>query len=180
MKKQQDLIFSIILLIILVISVIFLYPKISYKYITFKRQNLFNEFISNTKTNQEIDLQKYWQLREFYCPGNSTFDRTSAYRNQIFLNYYCISFRSRDKLISRDEYQDYLDRIKSENKNIIFKNNKQIIYHPNKNQIEILFTVPAKEMKAVIGYFDYNEKDINLTKDKYWFNETTIINNFQG
>ena len=174
MKKQQDLIFSIILLLLIIISLIFFYPKISGRYLSFRRQQILNEFITDTKKTNQINLQKYWQLREFYCPGYTTFDSTSAYKNQVFLAYFCPTFKSQDQIIIQAEYDKKIDQIKKINSKLRFKNTNQVIYKLDSDHIKIIFVVPASRMKKVIGYFDYGEKDKDLTKDKYWYNHTIV------
>ncbi len=69
--------------------------------------------------------------------------------------------KSKDYLISQDK------------KNVLFPK-EQVRISKDAKTMQISFVVPVTEMKKAIGYFDYNEKDKELVKDKYWMDITLI------
>lgn len=172
-QKSNNLFFYIITALIIVFLYFALAPKVNSRFFAVRRSVLLNRFISQTKKENSINPQNYWQLREFYCPGHSFFNRNSAYKGGPFLIYRCDNFNSTDELVDKMGFVKHTKELSKINKNIIFQNNNEIIYQKN-NKIFIIFIKPADEMKKAIGYFDYQEEDIKITKDKYWFNQTEV------
>ncbi len=68
--------------------------------------------------------------------------------------------------------EDYL--ISQDKKNVLFPK-EQVRISKDAKTIQISFVVPLSEMKKAVGYFDYNEKDKELVKDKYWIDTTTVF-----
>ncbi len=122
-----------------------------------RKTSLLDSFVQKTAQEKRIDVQKFWKMREFYCPGSSVFDKAK----NPFLVYQCPWMKSEDYLISQDK------------KTLLFPKEQVRILNDEKT-IRISFSVSAEEMKKAVGYFDYNEKDKNLVKGKYWMNITAI------
>ena len=106
-------------------------------------------------------------MREFYCPGSLVFRKNKNH----FLTYKCKSLISNDYLFS----QNTLPNITDIDPNHVFLKTDTLLIYKDGQKIIISFLVPTEEMQKAIGYFDYNEKDKDLVKGKYWVDETIIF-----
>jgi len=106
-------------------------------------------------------------MREFYCPGSLVFRKNK----NPFLTYKCKSLISNDYLFS----QNTLPNITDIDPNHVFLKTDTLLIYKDGQKIIISFLVPTEEMQKAIGYFDYNEKDKDLVKGKYWVDETIIF-----
>lgn len=79
----------IIITVILVTGFLIMQPKISSNFPGIRNSRL-NTFIESSIQSQSIDLQKYWEVREFYSPGETelflspTFHTSSKPNRPIF------------------------------------------------------------------------------------------------
>jgi hypothetical protein len=65
--------------------------------------------------------------------------------------------------------QNYLTK-----ENIIFMDKRSLIYKNGPKNITIVFLLNNSEMKKANGFFDYQEKDKQLTSGENWFNITSV------
>ncbi len=158
MKNNTNIAFFIITAALFFILYLLFQPKILPKLFNIRNDALLNDFVSKTEKTKTIDVQAFWKMREFYCPGSFVFDKTK----NPFLTYQCGWMKSEDYLISQDK------------KNVLFPK-EQVRISKDAKTIQISFVVPLSEMKKAVGYFDYNEKDKELVKDKYWIDTTTVF-----
>ncbi|MBI3366245.1 hypothetical protein HY041_01280, partial [Candidatus Roizmanbacteria bacterium] len=162
MNKGTNNLFYIIIAASILILYLILQPKITSKLFGMKKSPLLDAFVQKTLKEKRVDVQEFWRMREFYCPGSFVFDKTK----NPFLSYQCNWLKSEDYLVSERK----LGSLKN---NTIFEDETTQIYQEN-DRLIIRFVVSSDEMKKAIGYFDYNEKDKDLVKDKYWMDITTI------
>ena len=94
-------------------------------------------------------------MREFYCPGSFTFDKSK----NPFLVYTCSWLKSEDSFTSAKKF---IEAKKSFN----IKKEKNLIY--------ISFILPISEMRKANGYFDYSGKDKKFLEGKNWLNKTVV------
>ena len=187
-NQTDNLLFYIITVVIILICFVFLVPKVSSALFPFKRQMIWNNFISSVQKDNNIDPQKFWEFREFYSPGYFTINKTpplSQIENAIkdyslddnrsfftLLQFHSLHLTSLDTLTTEKDFQK-LTKYLSES-NIIFQNNNSVIYKIDKHNVIISFLLPKTEMIKANGFFDYREKDKELLKDKLWFDITKV------
>lgn len=200
-KKQKDLnsrsnqvFFFLILTGIILASFLLFVPKVSSSLFPFKRQMIWNNFLSETTSQRKIDPQKYWEFREFYSPGYFTFSREGFKENQInqtlndinipieeksiernFLIFNSPRIISIDSLTKLNDLNKIIDFNKLHNKKILFRNSDSIIYLENEKQAKIIFLLNSEDMKKANGFFDVNSaNDQRIIENKYWINITSI------
>lgn len=105
-------------------------------------------------------------MREFYCPGSFTYDKTKS----PFLRYDCQWLQSEDFLSTDSK----LNIEKLNKKNILLQTETILIYQDTK-KIKIEFLASPEDMKKAVGVFDYAEKDKKLVEGKYWMDVTTVF-----
>src|SRR5262245_39903627 len=74
MKKQT--IFFLLLALFISTAFVLLVPKVTSTIFPQKRAEMLQNFLDQTKTNQDMNLQSYWQLREFYFPGSFVYEKS--------------------------------------------------------------------------------------------------------
>lgn len=159
MKKRFQNILLIVTLFLFFIFYFLLQPRVS-NFIPLIREYRMQSFIKSTLKNDEISSQDFWQLREFYSPGTITFSN----RNLEFKSQKSIS---KEVLVKNtSSLQTYTQSMR--NYRIIFQKKNEIIAEKN-GIIFINFIKPVAEMKKTNGFFDYEDKDKALLKDKAWF-----------
>lgn len=185
--------FSIILLIFIVILFIVFSPKVSSMLFPFKRQAILTEFIHKTKTEGKINPQEYWQFREFYSPGYFTFSETGVSesivnnvvkeigvkynRKEIDLTDLFFSsprLNSLDMLTKQSSLNRLIDQKQFQKEKIIFIGSNSLIYQENPRAIKIVFLLSNADMQKANGFFDYQDKDKQLTEGENWFNITSL------
>lgn len=116
-------------------------------------------FIKNTLKNNIISAKEFWQLREFYSPGIITFD------NKI-LEYKSQKVTSREILVKKTDYlQTHVQPTKDYQ--IIFQRKNELI--TKKDGVTFIYFIkPISEMRTANGFFDYEDKDKALLRDKMW------------
>lgn len=190
--KINDLFFFIILFAIIVLSFVALSPKISAKLFNFKREILLNEFIKDTKTNG-INPQEYWRFREFYSPGYFNFSKDGI-KNPLleqakekigikyndknidltFLVFFSPRINSLDMLTTQTDLSKVIGEKHLVKEQIIFMNKNSLIYKEGQGTIWITFLLSTDEMKKANGFFDYKDRDKEITQGKKWLNITSI------
>jgi hypothetical protein len=166
MKRNHVISFYFTIIIIILGLFCLLQPKIKAK-IGLKNNKLLDTFIRETIINKKINVQEFWKLREFYCPGSFIFDRNKP----TFLTYSCNYLKSYDSLVS----ESTIIVSKEIKQKDIIVNNRNVLITKDKQDIIILFIVRTEEMEKANGFFDYKEKDKKLLKNKYWLDKTIII-----
>lgn len=163
---NRKIYFYIISIAALISLYIFLEPKILPSVFSIRNNNLLNNFIAKTVKEKNIDTQDFWKMREFYCPGVFSFDKTK----NPFLKYDCKWLKSEEFLTSSQTFNDKID---SKNVKILIENNQIQIYQDQRS-LHINFIVDQSQMEKAVGVFDYRDKDKKLLKDKYWLDKTVI------
>ncbi len=190
---RRELAFSILLFATIVILFIVLSPKVSSILFSFKRDAILNDFINKTKTAGEIDAQSYWKFREFYSPGYFIFSRDGIKgeplknaQKKIGIDYnienidlIALLFSSKklgslDMLTRQSSLSALFDRKQIPKENIIFMGKKSVIYKEEPNYVKIIFLLNNKDMRRAIGFFDYKDKDRELTEGENWLNVTSL------
>lgn len=145
-------------------SYFLLQPRFS-NIIPFVRHIRLNAFIQNTIKNNSISPQEFWQLREFYSPGNIQFNKPN-------LTFTSNKILSHETLIDTNiTLQSLLP--KKENWHVLYKNMNEFIATKG-NVTFIYFIKPSSEMIKANAYFDNVETDEKLLKSKNWYVVTQI------
>lgn len=189
---QKETGFFILLFFITSLLFLILSPKISSLILPIKRQILLEDFVNYTKTHGKIDSKKYWEFREFYSPGYFNFSRNGLNQALIdkakqyinvdyntkaafpFLVYTSLNLKSIDILTSEKKLPGIIDKNKLSINKVMFQNDNSIIYKTSLGNVVIIFLTGEEEMKKTNGFFDYQEKDKDLVKNKNWLNITSI------
>ena len=145
-------------------SYFLLQPRFS-NIIPFVRHSRLNTFIQNTIRNNFISPQEFWQLREFYSPGNIQFNKPN------------LTFSS-SKIVSRETLIDTIIPLQSllpkkESWHVLYKNTNELIA-TKENMTFIYFVKPPSEMIKANAYFDDVDTDEKLLKSKNWYVVTQI------
>jgi hypothetical protein len=126
----------------------------------FIRHTRLSSFIENTKKNNAISVQEFWQLREFYSPGIIQFNRP-----ELIFTSQLIS--STEKLVP-DSTRLY-DLIPTTNHGkVLYKSQNELISRMD-GLIYVYFTKSISEMETANGFYDYKDKDMELVSNKNWF-----------
>ena len=184
--------FFIILLVVAAVAFSLLSPKISAQLFAFKRQVILSEFINNTKANG-INPQGYWKFREFYSPGYFIFSRRGVEKSLIlqakekigikynekdidltFLAFSSSRVSSLDMLTKQSDLNSIVSWRQLSKENFIFMNKNSLIYKEDPKTITVVFLLSNTEMKKANGFFEYTEKDKQITEGKNWLNTTSI------
>ncbi len=190
---QSSLGFSIFLFILIVLLFSLLSPKVSSLLFPFKRQAVLSEFINKTKLEGTINPQSYWQFREFYSPGSFIFSRTgidssligkAAKEIGIQYNHSRIDLtellfsaqrlNSLDMLTKQSSLKNIIDLGQFKKDKIISTGKNYLIYQEGIKTIEIVFLLSNSDMQKANGYFDYSDKDKQITEGQNWFNVTSV------
>jgi hypothetical protein len=185
--------FSILLVVFIVTLFFILSPKVSSLLFPIKRQTVLNEFISKTKATGVINPQDYWQFREFYSPGYFTFSRTgipeslvvtASTKIEVTYNQKAIDLtdlyfssqklNSLDMLTKQSSLSNIVDQKQFQNDKLIFMNSNSAIYQEGSKTIKIVFLLTNADMQKANGFFDYTDKDKQITEGENWLNITSL------
>ena len=192
--NSKSIFLSIIAIIILFVGFSILQPKVSSRLLVQKRQILWSNFYTNLKSTKNIDSKNFWEFREFYSPGSFLFERDGLSREEVlkvlkgmkissthtendlhFLAYrsdYISSIEVLTKEKSIDSFiKDYY--LISEG-DLLLRGKNYILLKQNPKKVLLIFLLPESEMKKANGFFDYQEKDKELVRGKYWLDITLI------
>lgn len=143
---------------------------------------------------KDFDPQVFWQFREFYCPGyfifkqeginiqHKSFLKISRFLKNLnkitlwFAQYNCSYLESYEGLTKEKTLIDFLNEKKIEKETRIIRETNEFIFfqHKNNGDYYIIFLLNNHKMKKAVGFFDYEEKDKELVKDKYWLSINVI------
>jgi hypothetical protein len=182
---------SIIVLIIVLSLFFVLPPKIQSQLSPSQSQKLLITFIDQTKQNQKVDPQQFWQTREFYSPGSAFLQKEGLPQQQTkdilstagirtnpqvtlhsFLLFQSPKWQSLETFVTKETIPDLIT-INNANYSKIIDTPALQLYE-NDNSYKLIFIKPIKEMITANGFFDYKEKDMALLKDKYWMTVNVI------
>ncbi len=189
--KDRQILFFLSILLIVSLCFILLVPKVSSRVFPQKREQILNNFISQTVKEGKIDPQKYWEFREFYSPGYFDFSEkgidmsdlkdelSDLSRSADMIDLYFLGFHSKnlislDGLTEEASLNKVFDNRKLSVKEVLFENHNAIIYKDTNGQIYIVFLLPISEMKKANGFFDYNKKELKFLDKKHWYNITKL------
>ncbi len=183
MKDNHTAAFYIITGLIVVLSFFLLVPKLASRIFAVKRKIEIDNFISAIVRQRKIAGQQFWQWREFVCPGVISFNRDGLTVNQPLVNasniqffsyYSCEHLNSYDGLVSHQNRISSLIDINRLKKTHTLVQTDDLIVAQDKDSYLIFFILPNHQMKHSIGFFDYQEKDKQLTSERLWINVTEI------
>jgi hypothetical protein len=135
-----------------------------------KRRYLWQKFFSQIKKEGKIDSRSFWQFREFYSPGYFIFDKTK----NPFLIYKSPLIYSEERLITDDNLVNYYNEKELLSKKVVLKTKDNLVYYQDETAIKIIFIKPKEDMEKTVGFFDYKEKDKEVTEKKYWLSATLL------
>lgn len=182
--------FFFIVFLVTITLFVFLEPKVSARLFPFIRSSHLNSFLTHTVPSKKIDGRTYWEFREFYSPGVFTYDKKgiedtivkTVFRNDIqskdqdmlpFLFFTSPFLQSIDSLTSETSITSFI--VSNAKGNLI--NTPVLFMNRNDTEILLVFLLPYAAMERTNGFFDYQEKDKMLVKDKNWLNITRITIN---
>lgn len=165
MKINKNSVFYIITAVGIIILYLLLQPKILSKLFAIRNPSLLNAFITKTVETKKIDVQAFWKMREFYCPGSFTYDKAK----NPFLKYSCQWLQSEDFLSTDSKLN-----IEKINKNNVLLQTDTVLIYKDTKKIRIEFLASSDDMKKAVGVFDYAEKDKELVKGKNWYDVAEI------
>lgn len=189
--KDRQILFFLSILLIISLCFILLVPKVASRVFPQKREQILNNFISQTVKEGKIDPQKYWEFREFYSPGYFDFSEkgidmsnlkdglSDLSRSADMIDLYFLGFHSKnlislDGLTEEASLNKVFDNRKLSVKEVLFENHNAIIYKDTNGQTYIVFLLPISEMKKANGFFDYNKKELKFLDKKHWYNITKL------
>lgn len=196
-KMKGKISFFIILILSSILFFAILTPKISIKIFPFLREKKLKEFKNYLLKTTEFNSQIFWQFREFYCPGYFIFKKEGLnIKNDLFFKevkaflkntknvipwfarYHCSYLKSFEGLTEKEFLDDILNLKEIVNRSIIFKKTDEFVFFQEKKSKNyyIIFLLDQQKMKKAVGFFDYEEKDKELVKDKIWLDITKINN----
>lgn len=184
--------FFFYLVLILGISLVAAYPRISSTVIKMKREYDWKTFETTLLAQKKVDPREFWKFREFYNIGNFTFNQKGVNRQTVeqqlnnmdiplessklslpFLTYSSPRFSSLDSLVTTSSLEELIELtairlvIKHESKNfVILKKN---------TTYSLIFILPTTEMKKANGYFEYRDPKVSkMLEGKYWLSISEI------
>lgn len=172
-----------ILAVILGVGLLIFHPSVSSRIWSWQRDRVYNHFVSQVQMQQKIDAQTFWQFREFYSPGEFTFnpDAVGVYQTlrittlsgpeTRLLTFTAPHLISNDSIITTpDIYQQKIANIPEP----LYQDESSVIYETDDNEVNLIFYLAIDEMMAANGFFDYLPAERELLQGKYWLNQTTL------
>lgn len=185
LKKLSENSF-LILVALLIIGITFhRHLDLKAKYSSNYRKGLFDQFMAELSSNQ-FSPESYWEFRERFSNGNFTTDQTNTDFFSTFkisnvneelttlLFYQSKYLNSIDGLL-KGPFSQISEQIKQDypGKTLIEKDELMLIQIEN-NHYVLAFVEPISEMKRVNGFFDYKSDELELIKDRTWYNISEI------
>ena len=189
-NSNIPLLYPIVITVGLIGLFLILTPKISARIAPFVSHSRVTEFLQDSKQTNRINPQLYWQTREFYSPGHFFFAKTGIEYSHVqeavrkigvpindtkistFLLFKSEKTNSIDALTTAKSLADIVPKLPA-GEIVLNTNNEKII--SDGNALYIFFLKPQDEMKTANRFYDYREMDVELLKDKQWFNATKIL-----
>lgn len=185
---SSSIVFYLIAAVIIVSSFVLFVPKISSDLFPFKRQLLWNTFLTQTKKEQQLDARHFWELREFYSSGYFTRHLTASPQEiataskpfgniqttnlTTLIQFTSAQITSIDSLTTASQLSQILVPFPKEH--IVYQDKNAVIYEQDSKHVIISFVRSNEEMRKTNGFYDYADKDKKLVENKYWFNITRI------
>lgn len=192
-KNKSNLFLSILIIIVLFLGFSILEPKVSAKLFAQKRKVIWQEFYNNLQSNKNLDSRKFWQFREFYSPGSFIFEPSGLVKKDLqffldqtgrpidplshnlsFLKYSSPRILSVDSLTEEKTIDIFLKNYPYGKKHILSRGSNYLLLRQSINKVILIFLLPESEMKKTIGFFEYNERDKDLVRGKYWLSISLI------
>lgn len=168
---QSPLKTTLALLLILCIGMWAMGGKIRYAINPIARQMLLQEFIQSTRKNGDIDVESFWEFRDFFSATTAVFTPDAIAQDKPFLTLQTPYITSHDYMRKNPNIDDIpLDTSVDQ---LLFQSSDALIYRAN-NVIVITFHVPPEAMLKANGYFRYYGVDLSRYPQWQWFNYTTI------
>lgn len=176
-------------LLIIVITWVTLTPALSNTLFPPIRQQKLSNFITTLKQTQKLDPQTYWQFREFYTPGTSTFSNTyqispeqipndvSQVLNPLkdqasispFLVFNSSRIHSLDALTAKS--LDLLTYTNSSTQYLV--KTPHLLLSEDEQNYYLVSLLPTTEMKKANGFFQ-DDTNSPYFDNKYWLDVAVI------
>lgn len=178
--------FYLILSVLLIVGLVFFHPSFTSKYWSWQRNSVYQQFITQVQNNGEIKAQDFWQFREFYSPGEFTYNPESVgvyqalriialpHPETTLMTFTAPQLQSTDSIIeSPASYENKVSQVSQP----LFQNDTSTIWQSNENEVSIIFYKTIDEMMTANGFYDYQPAERALLQGKYWLNQTTLTRN---
>ena len=145
----------------------------------------FEKFIAESSKAKIIDARRFWEMREFYAPGDFVLDKEGFRRNDLpesfnemipissqeyftpFLIFSSNKWQSVEFLTTINPPDLALFKAKIPKKDIIFESSTDMIYK-NGGYTYVVFLRPVSVMQETNGFLDYAEYDKKFVENKKW------------
>lgn len=159
---------------IFVFGVLFFMGKTSLILNPLSRKIYLETYIAKLRTSKSIEAADFWEFRDFYSPGSSSFSADAVVRNEPFLTFDTPVIQSRDYLVARGSLPPNMSAVPL-GAEVVIQTDKELVYRSD-NKLVMRFIKSIDEMKKVNGFFSHFRIDIEKYNDRQWYNETTVIN----
>jgi hypothetical protein len=181
LKQKKEL---IVIFCIIVVCFLLLQPKISSLLFPIKQQYMLNTFVNSVKQDKTLNLQKYWEFREFYSPGSFVYEKNGLVTKQnaainefvaldkkatpqlLFSSAKVVSVGGRTK-------NNTLPMINTWQHNIILHTSSELLLE-NNGSLSLYFLKPISEVAKANGFLQ--NQPFADPKGTLWFEVTTIKN----
>lgn len=184
--SQQKKVITFFLFIGLFFIFLILLPPTKTSILPFIFRQNFSDFIAQTISENKIDTQNFWQLREFASPGyfilkKEGLDNETArefIKNQKieistanlypFLLFSSERWKSIEFLAKHNAWSLISSQLKNHCNILIFISPNEIICKRKNNSIIIAFIKSQKEMLKSNGFFDVKGRDGKIVEGNKW------------
>lgn len=175
---------ALILLALVVASFLIFHPVVRVGWDKVYQNNLIEDMAAQIM-HDEVDYQKYWELREKSSRGEFTFnedyidvfqtfriDKVNENDKTDLLYYHSQKISSTESIITSPDYLTNLIESKS-SQDILFENDRTLITDED-GETHIYFVANIEDMRRTVGFFDYTSSERELLQNKYWLHHTVI------
>ncbi len=185
-NNHERLLFSGILLLLFLVGALFFHPTLSLFQKVARRHKLY--ILIQDAQKSDFSMREYWEFREFYSPGNFTYDpavvslagalqfNVIPSPSAVLLTFRSPLIYSTDSLIdivSSNQYSQ-LEIPNESQQRVFYKLSDRVAYQTSDKKVHFVFVRPTSEMKQTLGLFDYGSNEDKILKNKLWLNQTTI------
>lgn len=160
--------------IIFVFGVLFFMGRMSLILNPIHRKTYLKTYITELRTKKSIDPEAFWEFRDFYSLGSSSFSAVAIEKDGPFLTFDTSMIQSKDYLTVSGSLLPNRNMVPLGAEVIVQTDGELVYLHGNK--LVIKFRKTIDEMKRVNGFFGYFGMDLEKYKDRQWYNETSITN----
>jgi len=152
----------------------------------FERKEKLSHFLTDMQ-KPDFTMREYWEFREFYSPGNFTFNprtvtvagalqfNTIAEPRDTLLTFTSPHLSSTDQIINATVAAAIPELYGSvANAQMLAQFPDRVAFQTRDGKIHLIFLRSTDEMVKTLGLFDYGKNEMNIIKNKSWLNETII------